>query len=102
MYYHRILTGFDDVIVNWESAIAPNESCEKSLKNTQMFTDPKVLPKFFSLGVTIASVANNHSHDCTKEQFDSIHSYFSAAKIQSFGYEKVLFREIRGAKYAFI
>ena len=100
--YHRVFSGFDDVIVNWESGVDASWSCQKSGKLTQMVTDPSVLGYFHSLGVTLANIANNHSHDCGKKAFASSIPEFLSGGIVPFWYEHIAFRIIRGNHFAFI
>lgn len=99
--YHRIFSGFDDVIVNFESGLASDAECPRTSKSTQMWTDPKYLPWFRDLGITLANVANNHSHDCGKKVFESSFSTFLSGGITSFWYDRVALRTIRGDTYAF-
>ena len=67
--YHRLFAGFDDVVINLESAVADTGSCPKSGKPTQMSTDPKIFTKLSALGISMANIANNHSHDCGTKLF---------------------------------
>lgn len=67
-----------------------------------MVTDSSVIPYFHSLGVTLANVANNHSHDCGKKEFESSISGFLSGSIIPFGYEHIAFRNIRGIHFAFL
>lgn len=67
-----------------------------------MSTDPAVFPYFHSLGITLANIANNHSHDCGKKLFDESFDRFLSGGITPFGYDTIAFREIRGNQYAFV
>lgn len=100
--YHRLFSGYDDVIVNLESGIASDTDCPRTSKSTQMWTDPKYLPWLHSLGITLANVANNHSYDCGKNIFEKSSLAFSSGGITDFGYSRVAFRDIRGNHFAFI
>lgn len=100
--YHRLFSGYDDVIVNLESGIASDADCPRTAKSTQMWTDPKYLPWLHGLGITLANVANNHSHDCGKDVFEKSSSAFLSGGITDFGYSHVAFRSIRGDRFAFI
>lgn len=100
--YHRIFSGFDEVIVNFESGLASDSECPRTSKSTQMWTDPKYLPWFRDLGITLANIANNHSHDCGKKIFESSFPTFLSGGIMSFWYDRVALRTIRGNTYAFL
>lgn len=100
--YHRVFSWFDDVIVNWESGLVNSWSCEKSGKLTQMMTDSSMIEYFHTLWITLANVANNHSHDCGKKSFESSVSVFLSGGIMPFGYDQITFRTIRGNHFAFI
>lgn len=100
--YHRLFSGYDEVVVNLESGIASDADCPRTSKSTQMWTDPKYLPWLHSFGITMANIANNHSHDCGKDRFDQSSTAFASGGIIDFGYDRVAFREIRGNRFAFI
>lgn len=100
--YHRIFSGFDEVIVNFESWLANDANCPRTSKSTQMWTDPKNISWFHDIGVTLASVANNHSHDCWKNIFDASFEKFLSGWVTAFWYENVAYRTIRGNTYVFL
>lgn len=100
--YHRLLSGFDEVVVNLEAGIADPGSCIKSGKTTQMWMDPSLFFWFHELGITMANTANNHSHDCGNKLFLENKDRFLSGWITPFGYDEIAFRKIRGNTFAFI
>ena len=100
--YHRVFSGFDDVIVNWESGIGNEKTCQKSGKTTQMWTHPNILSLFHTLGITLANIANNHSHDCGNNAFLESKHLFQSWWIDTFWYDDILVRKIRENTFAFI
>lgn len=100
--YHRLLSGFDEVVVNLEAGITEPGSCKKSWKTTQMWMDPNIFPWFRTLGITMANIANNHSHDCGNKLFLESKDRFLSGWIIPFWYDEIAFRKIRGNSFAFI
>ena len=100
--YHRLLSWFDEVVVNLEAGIAEPGSCKKSWKTTQMWMDPDLFPWFRALGITMANIANNHSHDCGNKLFFENKDQFLSGWINPFWYDEIVFRKIRGNTFAFI
>lgn len=100
--YHRLFAGFDDVVINLESAVADTGSCPKSGKPTQMSTDPKIFTKLSALGISMANIANNHSHDCGTKLFKESMEKIGSWGIIPFWYDTIAFRHIRGNNFAFI
>ncbi len=100
--YHRLLSWFDEVVVNLEAGIAEPGSCKKSWKTTQMWMDPDLFPWFRALGITMANIANNHSHDCGNKLFFENKDQFLSGWINPFWYDEIAFRKIRGNTFAFI
>lgn len=49
-----------------------------------MSTDPAVFPYFHMLSITMANIANNHSHDCGTELFDGSFDKFLSGGIIPF------------------
>lgn len=100
--YNKILTGFDDVIVNFESALSREQECIPSRKEVVLSTDPKYITWFHSLWITLANVANNHSHDCGKSAFENSEMLFKSGGIIPFWYDTVHYKTIRGNTYAYL
>lgn len=101
-WYHTILRGFDEVVVNFESAIAPSGECEKNGKNIQLITHEKDIKKFADIGVTLVSIANNHTRDCGESIFQKLYQIFPKYNIGVIGKEQDVIREINNQQYVFM
>lgn len=77
-FYHRLLSGFDDVVVSFDSVVATESEC------IQMWTEPSIFLWLHTLGITVANTANSHSHDCGKSAFEKMRNSFSSGGIASF------------------
>lgn len=100
--YHRILSGFDDVIMNFESALAEKVDCKLKEKDVLIQTDPIYITWLASLGISMANIANNHSHDCGEEAFWATPEVMGRYGVKAFGYEEEVIRDIRGNRFVFI
>ncbi|WP_300628230.1 CapA family protein [uncultured Adlercreutzia sp.] len=95
------LFGADDLtVVNMEGTLT--ESTERADKQFA-FKGPAEYAKILSsASVETASVANNHSADYGQQSLDDTIEALDAEGIESFGYERICYRDVKGVKVALI
>jgi poly-gamma-glutamate synthesis protein (capsule biosynthesis protein) len=97
---------FDVVIANLEGPIVEmnRKDCQQKAYNFQFAsTTPDRLK---SIGITMVTIANNHSYDCYKVGFESTKKYLQSAGIEYIGDTPVeksfVIKDIHGKKVAFV
>ena len=95
------LFGADDLtVVNMEGTLT--DSTERADKQFA-FKGPAEYAKILSAGsVETASVANNHSADYGQQSLDDTIEALDAEGVESFGYERICYRDVKGVKVALI
>lgn len=95
------LFGADDLtVVNMEGTLT--ESTERADKQFA-FKGPAEYAKILSsASVETASVANNHSADYGQQSLDDTIEALDAEGIESFGYDRICYRDVKGVKVALI
>lgn len=95
------LFGADDLtVVNMEGTLT--DSTERADKQFA-FKGPAEYAKILSsASVETASVANNHSADYGQQSLDDTIEALDAEGIESFGYDRICYRDVKGVKVALI
>lgn len=106
-YYHRPLSGYDIVSVNFESSLVEQSNCPKTSKSIVLATDPDRLKLFQKIGINMVQTANNHFYDCGSEFAERAPNQFSLYGIESAGMNRswdltIVRKEINGMKLAFV
>ncbi|MBP9780264.1 AmmeMemoRadiSam system protein B [Candidatus Gracilibacteria bacterium] len=106
-YYHRPLSGYDIVSVNFESSLAKESDCPKTSKSIVLATDPIRLVLFQKIGVNMVQTANNHFYDCGSALAEKSGKIFSEYGMESAGMNRsgdlsIIKKEIHGLKLAFV
>lgn len=101
-WYHRILSGFDGVVVNFESTIADTHTCIEDGKKIQIITKEENIKKLADIGINTVSIANNHARDCGENIFQKMYDLFPKYGIDVVGENHDFIKTIYGKKYAFV
>lgn len=101
-WYHRILSGFDGVVVNFESTIADTHTCLEDGKKIQIITKEENIKKLADIGINTVNIANNHTRDCGENIFQKMYDLFPKYGIDVVGENHDFIKTIYGKKYAFV
>lgn len=106
-YYHRPLSGYDIVSVNFESSLIKESDCPKTSKSIVLATDPSRLVLFQKIGVNMVQTANNHFYDCGSALAEKSGKIFWEYGMESAGMNRsgdlsIIKKEINGLKLAFV
>ena len=106
-YYHRPLSGYNIVSVNFESSLTKESDCPKTSKSIVLATDPSRLVLFQKIGVNMVQTANNHFYDCGSALAEKSGKIFSEYGMESAGMNRsgdlsIIKKEIHGLKLAFV
>lgn len=100
------ISEFDVVIANLEGPIVemPRSECQQKAYNFQFASDTPERLK--SVGITMVTLANNHSYDCFRQGFVSTQKYLQEAGIDYIGSlkqeESFVIKTIHDKKVAFV
>ncbi|MCG4824918.1 MULTISPECIES: CapA family protein [Adlercreutzia] len=95
------LFGSDDLtVVNMEGALT--EGGERADKKFAFRGKPEYAKIFSSASVEAATLANNHSQDYGQTGYDDTIAALDAEGVQSFGYDRIAYLDVKGVKVALI
>lgn len=95
------LFGADDLtIVNMEGALT--EGGERADKKFAFRGKPEYAKILSSASVEAATLANNHSQDYGQIGYDDTIAALDAEGVQSFGYDRIAYLDVKGVKVALI
>lgn len=95
------LFGADDLtVVNMEGALT--EGGERADKKFAFRGKPEYAKILSSGSVEAATLANNHSQDYGQEGYDDTIAALDAEGVQSFGYDRIAFMDVKGVKVALV
>lgn len=95
------LFGADDLtVVNMEGVLT--EGGERADKEFAFRGKPEYSKILSSSSVEAASMANNHSKDYGEESYNDTIEALEADKVQTFGYDRIAFMDVKGVKVALI
>lgn len=95
------LFGSDDLtVVNMEGALT--EGGERADKKFAFRGKPEYAKILSSASVEAATLANNHSQDYGQTGYDDTIAALDAEGVQSFGYDRIAYMDVKGVKVALI
>ena len=95
------LFGSDDLtVVNMEGALT--EGGERADKKFAFRGKPEYAKILSSASVEAATLANNHSQDYGQTGYDDTIAALDAEGVQSFGYDRIAYLDVKGVKVALI
>lgn len=95
------LFGADDLtVVNMEGVLT--EGGERADKEFAFRGKPEYSKILSSSSVEAASMANNHSRDYGEESYNDTIEALEADKVQTFGYDRIAFMDVKGVKVALV
>ena len=95
------LFGSDDLtVVNMEGALT--EGGERADKKFAFRGKPEYAKILSSASVEAATLANNHSQDYGQTGYDDTIAALDAEGVQSFGYDRIAYVDVKGVKVALI
>ncbi|MFR1167000.1 MAG: CapA family protein [Adlercreutzia equolifaciens] len=95
------LFGSDDLtVVNMEGALT--EGGERADKKFAFRGKPEYAKIFSSASGEAATLANNHSQDYGQTGYDDTIAALDAEGVQSFGYDRIAYLDVKGVKVALI
>lgn len=95
------LFGSDDLtVVNMEGALT--EGGERADKKFAFRGKPEYAKILSSASVETATLANNHSQDYGQTGYDDTIAALDAEGVQSFGYDRIAYMDVKGVKVALI
>ena len=95
------LFGADDLtVVNMEGALT--EGGERADKKFAFRGKPEYAKILSSASVEAATLANNHSQDYGQTGYDDTIAALDAEGVQSFGYDRIAYLDVKGVKVALI
>lgn len=95
------LFGADDLtVVNMEGALT--EGGERADKKFAFRGKPEYAKILSSASVEAATLANNHSQDYGQTGYDDTIAALDAEGVQSFGYDRIAYMDVKGVKVALI
>ena len=86
--------------VNMEGTLTTSNKKEKKKFNFK--GDPSYVNILLSGNIEGVNLANNHTNDYGEKGYSDTKKYLSAAKIDYFGYDNILIKNIKGIKIAFL
>lgn len=103
--YEKVKSFFDSqkkdiVFINLETPLTPN--CEPTMEGMNFCSDERNIKGLTSIGVTVASLANNHAGNKGLEGIQNTTSLLAINTILVTGTKDPVYKDIRGIRFAFL
>lgn len=102
----RFISGSDITMANLETPLTTFKSVAKPGGVLTFTSEPRHATTLYDLGITLVSLANNHTHNFGEAGLKQTHKYLSEAGVSYFGdplnRPVIAIRDVRGAKIGFV